>query len=1175
MFRPFLSLVLASGVSRSLAALEYEVYGGDMLRDVVPGANRSEADILTATSLSDNSRLWSGGRVNYVIDTTNPSAALALKDTDTRISASILEWETKTCIRFTKCATEASCTKPYIRFQYHVSACNSFVGVHTSDNINPINLAPECGKGATIHEIGHAMGLSHEQVRKDRDQYVAIDTTQIESGATGNFVINGASARDIGQYDYGSIMHYSATAFAIGTKPTIVTPYPTGQRAGLSTGDIAGIKFMYNDCSASYDAPQCVASVDATVTHVIPYSKAFSVEFNAKYSSSMAVTYASSTVPSARWVTSVSSGNSLGVVGFTLTEFTPTSADSDKIFTMAATFTSGSASSTCEVKVKVAATTTVCFGIPGDDATVCSGRGACGSDPLAPCTCTSVYGGLDCSGFATCPSNYLYPFDEDYGTWAPIVDAALESDISATGLGSWKVGNVGSSTRGQGILELVADSKPERVTFYLSRMVSDGGSPRMSFRAGSTTCFYVEISTVITVNDQRTTVAEADEFYFIDIRLDWTAKTTQLLVDGVTVATGVGIKSATECDAGINKVVFFGNGYLDEYHMWCTSYITTSGTASTIASADEIRNGGTTLTMSLVGNVDTWVDTQANKISVVNNMVADVTQAKGWNSVKASIINSGMVSFSGQVLTIGPFNAEAGYSTERNEVISLQLAGGMFTSGKLPLSTVREAGFTVKGSCAQDTSQAYDSSSELTTSQKTIATISTTTKKVGAGSVQITDNNKVLVTGVGGGTQPATLSWYARQTSTDSRLHMRLYSSGDTSTQVVEMDFGTGGGQIAWRSGSGSDPWTAVGSVGVNTWYFIEISFDWTARTLSLKVDTTTLTTGLAMKAGLTDVGTVSFFTVLTNTYVDDVRTTCPTYDPVYSITPSSCNTPGTDATTIKVLRGNEALSVSDSIVIVPSSSNCGDADAQCSSLGACASAVGVREKAGDDIVWSAGTLTMLAFETTYRVCYKRAAASAYTLLPGTFTTCRSDGTVKGSTPAPPTAAGDTQTPVVEVTNAPSPPATNTPRVTPTPGIPATSPPSTCDSSLQAACMTARTSSACASKASDGCLFCRTNANAQSCLYVNEVCPHSFCFEAILLSTEPFDDEVTHIPTIYLKKKRHNNPLPLQACGFLRLGLDDLTFFSAGSCPSFPDSSAAGLQVTMWVALLGALLVLF
>lgn len=108
-----------------------------------------------------------------------------------------------------------------------------------------------CSVGNTIHELGHVMGLYHEQSRSDRNTFVRIHTAEIEAGAEHNFdIVAGATGRDLGTYDLRSLMHYGAFAFARGANPTITTVNPAnqgliGQRAGLSTGDILSLRQLY------------------------------------------------------------------------------------------------------------------------------------------------------------------------------------------------------------------------------------------------------------------------------------------------------------------------------------------------------------------------------------------------------------------------------------------------------------------------------------------------------------------------------------------------------------------------------------------------------------------------------------------------------------------------------------------------------------------------------------------------------------------------------------------------------------------------------------------------------------------------------------------------------------------------------------------------------------------
>ena len=93
-----------------------------------------------------------------------------------------------------------------------------------------------------IHEIGHVIGLWHEQSREDRDAFVTINFSKVQPGAVHNFNQHITDGDDVGAYDYGSIMHYPRDAFSIDGSDTITPTDPAaviGQRTALSAGDIA------------------------------------------------------------------------------------------------------------------------------------------------------------------------------------------------------------------------------------------------------------------------------------------------------------------------------------------------------------------------------------------------------------------------------------------------------------------------------------------------------------------------------------------------------------------------------------------------------------------------------------------------------------------------------------------------------------------------------------------------------------------------------------------------------------------------------------------------------------------------------------------------------------------------------------------------------------------------
>lgn len=184
-------------------------------------------------------RRWKDGLVPYTIDPDLPDQY--------RVRDAITHWETLTEIRFVwRDENNASQYPDYVYFRPS-NGCSSYVG--RVGGMQPINLALGCSTGSTIHEIGHAVGLWHEQSRIDRDEFVTIHYENIVPEAIFNFNQHITDGEDIGIYDYDSVMHYPRWAFSKNGEDTIVpkNDVEIGQRLVLSQGDLDAVKYMYRD----------------------------------------------------------------------------------------------------------------------------------------------------------------------------------------------------------------------------------------------------------------------------------------------------------------------------------------------------------------------------------------------------------------------------------------------------------------------------------------------------------------------------------------------------------------------------------------------------------------------------------------------------------------------------------------------------------------------------------------------------------------------------------------------------------------------------------------------------------------------------------------------------------------------------------------------------------------
>ena len=202
--------------------------------------------------------LWDEGKVYFFKEADGLNAAI-----NSDIYSAMQKIQSVTNIKFIELTTaQAREYKKSTRIRFVPSDHNaSKIGLKIFDNFQDLWLN-KSGPSA-LHEICHALGLMHEHVRPDRDNFVTVIPLNIQSKYyDANFTIY-RDMKFFSDFDFESVMMYDSWAFsAFSTKdgkllPTIVKKDDNStfgcQRIKLTDKDIQVLRQMYPDREATPD----------------------------------------------------------------------------------------------------------------------------------------------------------------------------------------------------------------------------------------------------------------------------------------------------------------------------------------------------------------------------------------------------------------------------------------------------------------------------------------------------------------------------------------------------------------------------------------------------------------------------------------------------------------------------------------------------------------------------------------------------------------------------------------------------------------------------------------------------------------------------------------------------------------------------------------------------------
>jgi hypothetical protein len=219
------------------------IYQGDIVLDNVR-QSPNQASGIDSVGIAYSQYLWpkvgSVYQVPYIIDAASGDL--------TNLNNAISQFNStfSGVIQFVARSTETD----YVDFNFDASntsgVCEAFEGRVGGEQV--VGGSGSCTVATILHEMGHTVGVWHEQTRSDRNTYVNVNYGAVIKASRSNFDQLLDNDQNLTLYDYASIMEYPAFSFSRNGEPcieSIPAGIPLSNSVGYTASDIDGIDRLY------------------------------------------------------------------------------------------------------------------------------------------------------------------------------------------------------------------------------------------------------------------------------------------------------------------------------------------------------------------------------------------------------------------------------------------------------------------------------------------------------------------------------------------------------------------------------------------------------------------------------------------------------------------------------------------------------------------------------------------------------------------------------------------------------------------------------------------------------------------------------------------------------------------------------------------------------------------